>query len=124
MRFTGIGQPAEFRAVTRAHIIAGRDELTRRGLCGSTIRHRFASLASLFGNNPLNGEDGRAGALWRKLHFNSVAARLDMILSWRLGPIVEVHTPHTEPVRPVPRIAPFFPRGQARGVLCRHSAGR
>ena len=48
MRFTGIGRPEEFRTVTRAHIIAWRDELARRGLGGSTIRHRLASLASLF----------------------------------------------------------------------------
>jgi site-specific recombinase XerD len=34
--------------VTRAHIIAWRDDLVRRGLGGSTIRHRLASLASLF----------------------------------------------------------------------------
>jgi integrase/recombinase XerD len=48
MRFTGIARPEEFRTVTRAHIIAWRDELARRGLGGSTIRHRLASLASLF----------------------------------------------------------------------------
>ncbi len=48
MRFTGIARPAEFRSVTRAHIIAWRDDLVRRGLGGSTIRHRLASLASLF----------------------------------------------------------------------------
>src|ERR1700730_10585631 len=29
MRFTGIGLPEEFRTVTRAHIIAWRDELAR-----------------------------------------------------------------------------------------------
>jgi integrase/recombinase XerD len=46
--FTGIVRPEEFRTVTRAHIIAWRDELVRRGLGGSTIRHRLASLASLF----------------------------------------------------------------------------
>jgi hypothetical protein len=34
--------------VTRAHVIAWRDELVRRGLGGSTIRSRLASLASLF----------------------------------------------------------------------------
>jgi integrase/recombinase XerD len=34
--------------VTRAHIIAWRDQLTGRGLGGATIRHRLASLASLF----------------------------------------------------------------------------
>ena len=48
MGFTGIRRPEEFRTVTRAHIIAWRDDLVRRGLGGSTIRHRLASLASLF----------------------------------------------------------------------------
>ena len=48
MRFTGIVRPAEFRTVTRAHIIAWRDVLAQRGLGGSTIRHRLAALASLF----------------------------------------------------------------------------
>lgn len=48
MRFTGIGRPEEFRTVTRAHIIARREELARRSLGGSTIRHRLASLSSLF----------------------------------------------------------------------------
>jgi len=47
-RFAGIGRPEEFRTVTRAHVIAWRDKLTGRGLGGSTIRHRLASLASLF----------------------------------------------------------------------------
>ena len=45
MRFTGIERPQEFRTVTRAHIIAWRDALARRGLGGGTIRHRLASLA-------------------------------------------------------------------------------
>jgi len=48
MRFTGIARPAEFRSVTRPHVIAWRDDLGRRGLGGSTVRHRLASLASLF----------------------------------------------------------------------------
>jgi integrase len=48
MGFTGIVRPEEFRAVTRAHVIAWSDELTRRGLGGATIRHRLAALASLF----------------------------------------------------------------------------
>jgi site-specific recombinase XerC len=48
MGFTGIARPEEFRAVTRAHVIAWRDQLTGRGLGGPTIRHRLASLASLF----------------------------------------------------------------------------
>jgi len=34
--------------VTRAHLIAWRDELRRRDLGGATIRHRLAALASLF----------------------------------------------------------------------------
>ena len=48
MGFAGIRRPEEFRIVTRAHLIAWRDELRRRGLGGATIRHRLASLASLF----------------------------------------------------------------------------
>jgi integrase/recombinase XerD len=48
MRFTGIVRPEEFRDVTRAHVIAWRDELAARGLGGGTVRHRLASLASLF----------------------------------------------------------------------------
>jgi integrase/recombinase XerD len=47
MRFTGMQRPEEFRTVTRAHIIAWRDELARRTLGGSTFRRRLASLASL-----------------------------------------------------------------------------
>jgi len=48
MVFTGIKQPEEFRAVTRAHIIAWRDELVNRNLSGMTIRHRLAAISSLF----------------------------------------------------------------------------
>ena len=39
--FAGIFRPEEFRTVTRAHLIAWRDELRRRGLGGATIRHRW-----------------------------------------------------------------------------------
>ncbi|MCM8597579.1 MAG: tyrosine-type recombinase/integrase [Candidatus Accumulibacter sp.] len=48
MRFTGIVKPEEFRSVTRAHVIAWRDDLARRGLSGMTVRHRLAALSSLF----------------------------------------------------------------------------
>jgi len=48
MRFTGIERPEEFRIVTRAHVIAWRDELVRRALSATTIRHRLSALASLF----------------------------------------------------------------------------
>jgi site-specific recombinase XerD len=48
MSFTGIRKPLEFRAVTRAHVIAWRDDLARRGLGGMTQRHRLAALSSLF----------------------------------------------------------------------------
>src|ERR1700694_5168713 len=48
MRFTGIVRPEEFRTITRAHVIAWRDDLLRRPLDGSTIRHRLAALSSLF----------------------------------------------------------------------------
>ena len=48
MQFTDIVRPDEFRTVTRAHVIAWRDDLARRGLGGATIRHRHAALSSLF----------------------------------------------------------------------------
>jgi len=48
MIFTGIKKPEEFREVTRAHIIAWRDELVSRTLSAMTIRHRLAALSSLF----------------------------------------------------------------------------
>jgi integrase/recombinase XerD len=54
MRLTGIMRPEEFRDVTRAHVIAWRDELGDRSipdgeiLSGTTIRHRIAALSSLF----------------------------------------------------------------------------
>ena len=52
--FAGIKRPEEFRSVTRAHVIAWRDELGDRvmsngeGLSGTTIRHRLAALSSLY----------------------------------------------------------------------------
>jgi site-specific recombinase XerD len=64
MRFVGIRRPEEFRIVTRAHTIARRDELARRGLSGSTIRHRLASLASLF---EYLSRDGRSQPQSRRL---------------------------------------------------------
>jgi integrase/recombinase XerD len=48
MAFTGIQRPDEFRTVTRAHVIAWRDDLVRRERSGSTVRHRLSALASLF----------------------------------------------------------------------------
>src|SRR5947209_15065010 len=50
MLFTGILRPEEFRTVTRAHVIAWRDDLGRREDIqgGATVRHRLAALSSLF----------------------------------------------------------------------------
>jgi integrase/recombinase XerD len=54
MHFTGIKRPEEFRVVTRAHVIAWRDDLrtrvTRRGepWSDASTRHRLSALASLF----------------------------------------------------------------------------
>jgi integrase/recombinase XerD len=48
MLFAGIKRPEEFRTVTRAHVIAWRDDLADRILSGTTIRHRLAALSSLF----------------------------------------------------------------------------
>ena len=44
MRFTGIMRPEDFRIVTRAHVIAWRDDLVKRELGGNTVRHRLAAI--------------------------------------------------------------------------------
>ena len=48
MKFTGIERPDEFQEITRAHIIARRDDPKYWELSGATIRHRLAVLSSLF----------------------------------------------------------------------------
>jgi site-specific recombinase XerD len=48
MHFVGITNPADFRLVTRAHLIAWRKDLERRQLGGATIRRKLAALSSLF----------------------------------------------------------------------------
>jgi integrase/recombinase XerD len=48
IRFTGILTPTEFRQVTRAHVLAWRNELEKQRLSGATIRRKLAALTSLF----------------------------------------------------------------------------
>jgi site-specific recombinase XerD len=48
MTFTGIRRPAEFRVITRAHVLAWRKTLEDRALSGATIRRKMAALSSLF----------------------------------------------------------------------------
>ena len=81
IRFTGIVQADEFRLVTRAHVIAWRDELMGGELGATSIRHRLSALSSLFDylceknsvtHNPVNGVkrppvetyEGKTPALW------------------------------------------------------------
>lgn len=47
-RHFGIRSAEGFRQVTRAHIIAWREELVRRGVSERTIHNRLSSLSSLF----------------------------------------------------------------------------
>jgi integrase/recombinase XerD len=47
-RFIGMTRPEEFRGVSRAHVIAYRDELLHRQLQGATVRRKLAALSSLF----------------------------------------------------------------------------
>lgn len=63
--FVGLSAAEEFRAVTRAHVLAWRAQLEQRCLAGATIRRKLAALASLFdhllesnavaGGNPVHG---------------------------------------------------------------------
>jgi integrase/recombinase XerD len=63
-RFVGIKRPAEFRTVTRAHVIAWRTDLERRSCAPTTIQRKLAALSSLFAylceqnavlHNPVDG---------------------------------------------------------------------
>ena len=47
-RFVGIERPEEFRSVTRAHVIAWRNDLERRVCAPTTIQRQLAALSSLF----------------------------------------------------------------------------
>lgn len=47
-QFLGLTRPEEFRAVTRAHIIAWRETLEQRNLSAPTIRRKLSALSSLF----------------------------------------------------------------------------
>ncbi len=46
--FLGIVNPAEFREVTRAHVLAWRSTLERRTLSANTIRRKLSAASSLF----------------------------------------------------------------------------
>ena len=46
--FAGLGGIAELRSVTRAHVIAWRKDLERRGLAHSSIRRKLSALSALF----------------------------------------------------------------------------
>ena len=46
--FAGLSRPEDFRDVTRAHVIAWREDLTRQGLANDTIRRKLAALSSLY----------------------------------------------------------------------------
>lgn len=63
--FVGIDAPDQFRAVTRAHVLAWRAQLEGQSLAGASIRRKLAALTSLFdhllennaivGGNPVHG---------------------------------------------------------------------
>jgi integrase/recombinase XerD len=48
MRFIGIARPEDFRLVTRAHVIAWRDDCTRRALAPATVCRKLSALSSLY----------------------------------------------------------------------------
>jgi site-specific recombinase XerD len=48
MRFVGVARPEEFRSVTRAHVIAWRNELVGQKLSAASIRRKLSALSALF----------------------------------------------------------------------------
>lgn len=64
MRFVGIKRPEDFRAVTRAHVIAWRKTLEKRKLAPATVRRKLSALSDLYdylceknavADNPVHG---------------------------------------------------------------------
>jgi integrase/recombinase XerD len=62
--FIGLQSPEDMREVTRAHVIAWRDQLSARELSPATIRRKLSAISSLFDylceknavtHNPVNG---------------------------------------------------------------------
>lgn len=48
MTFADLRQPEQFREITRAHVIAWRDQLVCHDLANDTIRRKLAALSSLY----------------------------------------------------------------------------
>src|SRR5256885_1600839 len=48
MAFAGLRQPEQFRDITRAHVIAWREQLVGQELANDTIRRKLAALSSLY----------------------------------------------------------------------------
>jgi integrase/recombinase XerD len=48
MAFAGLLQPEQFRDITRAHVIAWREQLVGQELANDTIRRKLAALSSLY----------------------------------------------------------------------------
>ena len=82
MQFTGIARPEEFRTVTRAQVIAWRDDLHRREdiQSGARVRHRLAALSSLFeylceknavSHNPVKGVKRPSEWYWNNPYFRT-----------------------------------------------------
>jgi integrase/recombinase XerD len=69
-KFVNIANPDEFRIVTRAHVIAWRDELVASNRSDATIRRKLSALSSLFAylcnsnavtHNPVSGVERPSG---------------------------------------------------------------
>ena len=67
-QFVGLTKSEEFRAITRAHVIAWRETLETRELSAPTIRRKLSALSSLYdylcernavAGNPVDGENVR-----------------------------------------------------------------
>src|SRR6266851_7205612 len=48
MAFAGLRRPEQFRDITRAHVIAWRDQLIEQELTNDTVRRKLAALSSLY----------------------------------------------------------------------------
>ena len=62
--FSGLQEPRQLRAITRAHVIAWRKDMEARKLSAASVRRKLSAISSLFdylcernavGGNPVDG---------------------------------------------------------------------
>jgi hypothetical protein len=85
MAFAGLRRPEEFRAVTRAHVIAWREQLVSKGLANDTIRRKLAALRS----KSATSSSEKASCI-SALRARATRSAISRCTSWRSGSLPRI----------------------------------